>query len=55
MKGKMPLFIMVSLLGMLIGVYLIFLGKDGKSPSPFITLVIGIFFLIKEIWDEIEP
>ncbi len=53
MKGGMghPWFILLSILGILVGIFMVTQGMGGKSLGPSIVLIIGIFVVIKEILD----
>jgi hypothetical protein len=55
MKGTGNMyFILLSIVGILIGIYMITQGLDGKSLGPTVVLVIGIFVVVKEILDIIH-
>ncbi len=50
-KGTAIYFVIWSILGILVGLFLIFHGNGGNGLSPTLTLLVGIFFVIKEIVD----
>ena len=51
MKGTSSYFIILSIIGILVGLSMIFLGWGGNGLSPLITLILGIFVVFKEILD----
>jgi hypothetical protein len=52
MKGSLY-YTLLSLLGIAVAIYMVFLGVNGQTINPFILLLIGIFFAIKEVLDII--
>lgn len=50
-KGNSPFFIGLSILGIFVGLFLIFMGKSGNGLGAGLTLVVGIFVTLKEILD----
>ncbi len=51
MKGTPAYFVMISVLGIMVGLFLVFMGVNGTGLNPMLTLIIGIFVTIKEILD----
>ena len=52
MKGTGNMYlILLSIVGILIGIFMIMQGLDGKSLGPAVVLIIGIFVTIKEVLD----
>ena len=51
MKGSSPIFLLLSVIGILIGLFLINHGLSGKDLPAFFVLILGIFVTIKEILD----
>ena len=51
MKGTAPYFVALSILGILVGIFLVSRGLDGTGLSATLALMIGIFVVIKEILD----
>jgi len=52
MKGTGNMyFVLLSIVGILVGIFMITQGLDGKSLGPTVVLIIGIFVVIKEILD----
>jgi len=50
----MPLFFLaLSVLGVLVGIFLIRQGIGGDGLGAITTLIVGIFFTIKEVMDMI--
>jgi len=50
-KGAAGYFILLSILGILVGLFMVSRGLDGTGLSATLALVIGIFVVIKEILD----
>ncbi len=51
-KKKQPgYFVALSILGILVGLYLVMQGLVGNSVAGNAALLIGLFFVIKEILD----
>lgn len=44
-------FVLLSILGILIGIFMVVTGWGGRPLGATLTLVIGIFMVIKEILD----
>ena len=53
-KGAAGYFILLSIIGVLVGLFLISHGMSGNSLGPAITIAIGIFVVIKEILDIVH-
>lgn len=51
MKGTAPYFVALSVLGILVGAFMLKQGLDGNGLSAGVTLAIGIFVVIKEVLD----
>lgn len=51
MKGTAPYFVALSILGILVGLFLVKQGWDGTGLTATATLVIGLFVVGKEILD----
>ncbi|MBI4015021.1 MAG: hypothetical protein HY365_03650 [Candidatus Aenigmarchaeota archaeon] len=51
MKGNHAYFVMLSVLGIMVGLFLVFMGVNGTGLNPMLTLIVGIFMTIKEILD----
>lgn len=51
MKGTAPYFVALSVLGILVGGFMLKQGLDGNGLTATVTLVIGIFVVIKEVLD----
>lgn len=52
MKGSV-FYMLWSVLGVLVGLFLVYNGVKGITLSPFVVLIVGIFFVLKEIMDMI--
>ena len=52
--GGHPFFIVLSLIGVLLGIALVLHGMNGGALSSGLVLVLGIFVTIKEILDIIH-
>ncbi|MBI2173107.1 MAG: hypothetical protein HYT73_02755 [Candidatus Aenigmarchaeota archaeon] len=50
-KGAGGWFIILSIIGILVGIMMVITAWGGSSMSPMLTLLIGIFVVIKEILD----
>lgn len=50
-KGSGGYFIILSVIGVLIGIWVMLQGFGGKGITPGIAIVLGIFMVIKEILD----
>ena len=50
-SGGNMYFILLSIVGILVGIFMVTQGLDGKSLGSGTVLVIGIFVVIKEILD----
>jgi len=51
-KKKQPgYFVALSIVGILVGLYLVMQGVSGSFVAPTAALVIGLFVVIKEILD----
>ena len=50
-KGIAGYFIVWSLIGILVGLFLAFTVSRGEGLSPAMTLLVGIFVVVKEIAD----
>ena len=51
MKGFVMYFVALSVVGILVGLFLVSQGLSGKPLDASIVLIIGIFVVIKEILD----
>ena len=51
MKGTAPYFVALSIIGILVGLFLVNQGLSGQGLSATLALVIGLFVVIKEILD----
>ena len=51
MKGAAPYFVALSIIGILVGLFLVSRGLSGTGLSATLTLIIGLFVVIKEILD----
>lgn len=51
MKGNQAYFVMLSVLGIMVGMFLVFMGVNGAGLNPMLTLLVGVFVTIKEILD----
>ncbi len=51
MKGAGGWFVLLSIIGILVGIMMVITAWGGSSMSPMITLLVGIFVVIKEILD----
>lgn len=51
MKGAGGWFVLLSIIGILVGVVMVITAWGGNSLGPTVTLLIGIFVVIKEILD----
>lgn len=51
MKGSAPIFVALSVLGILVGLFLVSQGLNGNGLSATLTLIIGLFVVFKEILD----
>ena len=50
-KGGGGYFIVLSIIGILVGIWVLMQGLGGNSIGPGIALILGIFIVIKEILD----
>jgi len=50
-KGGGGWFVILSIIGILVGLWMLSQGFGGKGLSPGITMAIGFFVVIKEIMD----
>lgn len=51
MKGMTQFYVVLSLIGILIAGLVAWQGLSGNGLSPILTLMLGIFFVLKEILD----
>jgi hypothetical protein len=51
MKGGGGWFVILSIIGVLIGIFMVITGWGGNALPAALTLLIGIFMVIKEILD----
>jgi hypothetical protein len=51
MKGTSGYFVALSVIGILVGLAMVFLGMNGNGLTPLVTLILGIFVVFKEILD----
>lgn len=51
MKGAASYFVALSIIGILVGLFLVSHGLSGKDLPATLVLVIGLFVVIKEILD----
>lgn len=51
MKGVAPYFVLLSILGILLGIFLVKQGLEGHGLSATAVLIIGLFVVGKEILD----
>ena len=45
------IFILLSIIGIGVGVFLVNLGLNGQGIDATLTLIVGVFFAIKEVLD----
>ena len=45
------IFILISIVGIAVGVFLVNLGVNGQGLDPTVTLIVGAFFMVKEVLD----
>lgn len=50
-KGSTGYFIILSIIGILVGIWMLLQGFGGKPITPGIAIILGIFVVIKEILD----
>ena len=50
-SGGNMYFVLLSIVGILIGIFMVMQGLDGKGLGSGVVLIIGIFVVIKEILD----
>jgi len=51
MKGDGSIFALLSIFGILLGIFLVFRGWGGDGLGSISVFVIGIFIVIKEVLD----
>ncbi len=51
MKGAGGWFVVLSIIGILVGIFLVITGWGGNSLGSGMTLIIGLFVVVKEILD----
>ncbi len=51
MKGHAAFFVVLSLIGILVGILLAMKGWAGEGIGPLMTLFLGIFVAVKEVLD----
>jgi hypothetical protein len=53
-KGVAGYFVVWSIIGILVGLFMVFKGYKGEGLGSMLTLIIGIFVVVKEIADIIH-
>lgn len=51
LKGSAGYFIILSIVGILVGIWMLLQGFGGKPITPGIAIILGVFVVIKEILD----
>ena len=51
MKGNHAIFALLSIVGIIVGILLVMRGYGGEGLGPIVTLILGIFVVIKEVLD----
>ena len=51
MKGASGWFVLLSIIGILVGIFMVVTGWGGNSLGPSVTLILGLFVVVKEILD----